>query len=64
MKTLKTLLSVSFFIVMYLYVQSEEKKAKYPTQPNQYLASRNDSISLKSVQSSSNIHFKTLAIKK
>jgi|GEM_PF-6811726 len=64
MKTFKTLLSVGLFIVMFLYVQSEEKKAKIYAQPNQYLASKNDSINSISVQSSANIPFKTLAIKK
>jgi len=64
MKTLKTLLSVGFFIVMFLYVQSEEKKAKYHAQPNQYFASKNDSISSSPVQSSVNTSIKTLAIKK
>ncbi|MBP6610979.1 MAG: hypothetical protein KA206_07775 [Paludibacter sp.] len=62
MKTLKTLLAVSFFIAMFVYVQSEEKKAKEFTQPN--LTAKNDSISLKLAQYNSNNSNKLLLIKK
>lgn len=46
MKTLKSILAVGFFIAMFLYVQSEEKKVKYNTQPNHGIASKNDTTNM------------------
>lgn len=45
MKTLKTLLSVSIFIMMFLYVQFEENKLKKKKKSNKEFASKLDSIS-------------------